>query len=153
MSAPNGLYYGSQLMMNSLRDMETMCQPGFPLTPKQTFFMSENRSKTSKLSYNNQRKQGAYVQNSKPGCEYMFSFWTLTETLVSALRTRASWSSSEEALQTVRNSQLWMETVFVTHLLKTSFKSHFWLFEYDAPFERGRHPLYNDTTIIFLSQS
>jgi len=41
----------------------------------------------------------------------------------------------------------------VTHLLKTSRKSQFWLFEYDTPFERGRHPLYKDTKIIFLSQS
>ena len=43
--------------------------------------------------------------------------------------------------------------LFVTHLLKTSRKLHFWLFEYDAPFERGIQPLYNDTKIMFLSQS
>jgi len=34
--------------------------------------------------------------------------------------------------------------IIVIHLLKTSRKSHFWLFEYDAPFERERNPLYND---------
>jgi len=36
----------------------------------------------------------------------------------------------------------------VIHLLKTSRKSHFWLSEYDALFERERRPLYNDTKII-----
>jgi len=32
-------------------------------------------------------------------------------------------------------------------------QSHFWLFEYDTPFERRRKSLYNDTKIILLSQS
>jgi len=39
----------------------------------------------------------------------------------------------------------------VSHLHKTSCRSHFWLFEYDTLFERERCPLYNDTQIIILS--
>ena len=43
--------------------------------------------------------------------------------------------------------------LYVTHLLKTSRKSHFWLFKYDVPFESESNPLYNDTKIILLSQT
>jgi len=43
--------------------------------------------------------------------------------------------------------------VYETHLLKTSRKSLFWLFEYNAPFERERNALYSNTKIILLSQS
>ena len=39
--------------------------------------------------------------------------------------------------------------LFVTHLLKTSRKSHFLLAESDAPFERGRHHLYNEKKLSF----
>jgi len=42
---------------------------------------------------------------------------------------------------------------FVTHLHNTRLKMHFLLLEYDAPFERETHPLYNDTKIIILSQT
>jgi len=55
-------------------------------------------------------------------------------------------------LEEFHSKELEQLRLFVT-LLKTSHKSHFWLFEYDAPFERGRHRLSNDTEIIILSQS
>jgi len=45
------------------------------------------------------------------------------------------------------------ERLIATILHKTSLKAHFWLFEYDEPFERETHPLYNDTKIIILCQS
>jgi len=48
------------------------------------------------------------------------------------------------------NTQHWTN---VTHLLKTSRKSHFLLLEYDAPFESETNSLYSDTKIIILSQS
>ena len=42
---------------------------------------------------------------------------------------------SDRGIQNIINYTIKNLFINVTHLLKTSCKSHFWLFEYDAPFK------------------
>jgi len=53
---------------------------GFPLTPKQTILHHQEMSKTFKL-FRLIAIINGYIQNSRSGCKYTSSFWTLMETL------------------------------------------------------------------------